>query len=90
MQIPETGEAWRSAVDSSGRIHLPAAARKRHGLVSGAQVVLVENDEGTLQLMSLDAFSKNVQNYFQSLESAEANWSEELLKERRNEEAARE
>lgn len=89
MQIAETGGAWQTTIDSSGRIHIPAEARQKHGLGNGTPVVLMDDEHGSMRLLSLDEFTRGIQSYFQSLEPADAIWSEELIEERK-EEAARE
>ena len=89
MQITESGGAWQTTIDSSGKIHIPAEARRKHNLSSGTPVVLMEDEQGSMRLLSLDEFTRNIQSYFLALEPADAIWSEELIKERK-EEAARE
>lgn len=87
MQIAENGNAWQTTLDKSGRLHLPAELRKKHGLENGTSIVLVDDAQGAVRLLTLDEFTRRVQEYFRSLDSTEACWSEELIQER-HEEAA--
>lgn len=79
---------YRSKVDSSGRILLPAELRSQHGLDCGDSVILV--DEGTgVELRSTAEAIRDAQELFKRAAAPERVLSDELLQERR-EDAVRE
>lgn len=79
---------WHGTVDTSGRVQLPAELRHAKGIVPGIEVVWVEGEKG-LELRTFDSVLSEIQDYFLSLGPADVSWSDELVRERR-EEAARE
>lgn len=79
---------YRSKVDSSGRIVLPADVRERQQIHVGDQVVLIEGETG-LQVKSLQQAISDAQAVFAQLAPPDVMLSDDLIRERR-EEAKRE
>ena len=79
---------YRSRVDASGRIVLPADVRLRQQIHTGDQVVLIE-EHGSLQVKTLPQAISDAQECFARLAPPAVLLSEELIRERR-EEAKRE
>jgi len=79
---------YRSKVDSSGRIVLPADVRLRQQIHTGDLVVLIEGPDG-LQVKTLQQAIIDAQAVFAQLAPPDVLLSEELISERR-EEAKRE
>ena len=75
---------YRSKVDSSGRIVLPAEVRQRQQIHAGDQVVLIEGRDG-LQVKSLQQAILDAQSLFAQLAPQDVLLSEELIRERREE-----
>ena len=86
MQINEINQTWHGQIDSSGRILVPSPARQVMGWDSGTEVVL-ESDGHSLRVLTLDEFTKEVQQNFGPWKPGEPLLSEELLAERRREAA---
>jgi bifunctional DNA-binding transcriptional regulator/antitoxin component of YhaV-PrlF toxin-antitoxin module len=85
---PPELRTWHGTVDTSGRVQLPAELRHAKGIVPGIEVVWVEGEKG-VELRTFDSVLAEMQDYFLSLGSADVSWSDEIIRERR-EEAARE
>ena len=80
----EEPKVYRSKIDSSGRILLPAELRSQHGLDVGDSVILV--DEGTgVELKSTAEAIQDAQTLFKSAAPRERVLSDELRRERRKE-----
>jgi len=75
---------YRTKVDSSGRIVLPAEGRQRNHIAEGDTVVVVEDDHG-FHVKSLDQALAEAQAYFATLAPPDVILSEELLADRRAE-----
>ena len=75
---------YRSKVDSSGRIVLPAEVRQRQQIQTGDQVVLIEGRDG-LQVKSLQQAILDAQSLFAQLAPQDVQLSDELIRERREE-----
>jgi AbrB family looped-hinge helix DNA binding protein len=75
---------YRSKVDSSGRIVLPADVRLRQQIRTGDQVVLIEGHDG-LQVKTLQQAIVEAQAVFAQLAPPDVLLSEELIRERRAE-----
>jgi bifunctional DNA-binding transcriptional regulator/antitoxin component of YhaV-PrlF toxin-antitoxin module len=71
-----------------GRILLPVAARQRHGIKQGEELILVEDEQG-LRLKTVDRAIEEAQALFARYVPAGVSLVEELQRERR-EEAERE
>ena len=84
----EEPKVYRSKVDASGRIVLAADLRSALDLHEGDAVLLVQDGE-TVRIETPEQALKAAQDYFCKLAPPERIFSEELLKERRDE-AARE
>lgn len=74
---------YRTKVDASGRIVLPAEARARNQIAEGDTVLVVEDEHG-LHVKSFDQALVEAQGFFQSLAPADVMLSEELLADRRS------
>jgi AbrB family looped-hinge helix DNA binding protein len=88
---PVSGEehrVYRSRVDQSGRIVLPAEVREELGLEPGSSVLLVRDKEG-VRLDTPDHALAELQAYFRSFVPDGVSLVDELIEERRAE-AARE
>ncbi|WP_081838496.1 AbrB/MazE/SpoVT family DNA-binding domain-containing protein [Thermogemmatispora carboxidivorans] len=90
MQISERQHprVYRSKVDMSGRIVLPAEVRSRQHIHTGDQVILIEQPDG-LQVKTQEQALREAQDFFATLAPLDMPLSEELIRERR-EEASRE
>lgn len=84
----EEPKVYRSKVDASGRVVLAADLRSALDLREGDTVLLVQDGE-TVRIETPEQALKAAQDYFCKLAPPERIFSEELLKERRDE-AARE
>jgi AbrB family transcriptional regulator (stage V sporulation protein T) len=84
--LPE--QCWHTSLDKSGRVHLPAELRKELGVTAGVDLVWMK-DSGGLKLRPFEEVIHEYQEYFLSLGPASESWSDELIRERR-EEARRE
>ena len=86
--IGDNPHIYRSKVDASGRIVLPAEVRSRQKICAGDEVMLVERAEG-LEVKTLQQAIREAQSAFARLAPPDVVLSETLIQERR-EEAARE
>ena len=84
----EEPKVYRSKVDASGRVVLAADQRSAHDQHEGDTVLLVQDGE-TVRIETPEQALKAAQDYFCKLAPPERIFSDELLKERRDE-AARE
>jgi AbrB family looped-hinge helix DNA binding protein len=75
---------YRTRVDSSGRIVIPADARQRNHISEGDTIVVVEDVHG-LHVKSLDQAIADAQAYFATLAPRNRVLSDELLADRRSE-----
>ncbi len=82
-------ERFTVAVDGSGRILIPAKVRKQLNLRKGSQLVGRMDNKQRLVLNSRAEALRQAQEFFSKLRPAGTLWSEELIRERR-EEARRE
>lgn len=85
-EIRDNTRVYRSKVDASGRIVLPADVRSRQHIHTGDQVVIIESHDG-LQVKTQAQAIREAQNLFATLAPQDVLLSEELIRERR--EAAR-
>ena len=76
-------------VDESGRLVLPAESRVRQAARAGETLVGVEEPDGSFKVQTHAEVIREIQNYFAQFVKPGESWSEELMRERR-EEAARE
>ena len=76
-------------IDESGRLVLPAESRVRQAARAGETLVGVEEPDGSFKVQTHSDVIREIQNYFAQFVRPGESWSEELLRERR-EEAARE
>lgn len=76
-------------LDSSGRVVLPATTALRKSLKEGETLVAVEKPDGSLSIKTHAQVIRDVQDMFAQYIKPGESWSEELIRERR-EEAARE
>jgi AbrB family looped-hinge helix DNA binding protein len=74
---------FKSCLDPSGRILIPAALRRKLGLTPGSEMVLEEED-GILRVQTRENAIRRVQKYFAQFNDGRS-WSKELLQERRAE-----
>jgi bifunctional DNA-binding transcriptional regulator/antitoxin component of YhaV-PrlF toxin-antitoxin module len=81
-------ETFTVAVDGSGRILLPAKIRKQLKLQKGSTLI-ARLDKQQLVLNTREQALRQAQEFFSKLRPAGTLWSEELIRERR-EEARRE
>lgn len=77
---------YRSKIDASGRVLLPAELRARHGLECGDAVILV-HDAGGIEVKSTDEAVRAAQELFKQAVPAVRILSAELLEDRRHEAA---
>jgi AbrB family looped-hinge helix DNA binding protein len=77
-------EAWPIVIDSSGRVSVPAEARRTFGWDVGTRLV-IERIDGIIRVISLDEFVERVQNHFTSKMGTDRSLVDELIHERRME-----
>jgi AbrB family looped-hinge helix DNA binding protein len=81
-EIRDQTKVYRSRVDSSGRIVLPADVRQHHRIHTGDQVVIIEGSDG-LQVKTQEQALREARELFAKLAPADVLLSEELIRERR-------
>ena len=81
-EIRDNSRVYRSKVDSSGRIVLPADVRLRQHIHTGDQVVIIEGHDG-LQVKTHDQAIREARDLFATLAPPDVLLSEELIRERR-------
>jgi AbrB family looped-hinge helix DNA binding protein len=86
MQLGELPQTWPATVDTSGRVLIPAPSRHELGWEPGTHVVVVRDGDG-IRILSLDEYTREVQEFFRGAESEDVIWSEELIRQRRAEAA---
>jgi AbrB family looped-hinge helix DNA binding protein len=69
------------AVDSAGRIELPATLRERFRIKTGDKLSIAGSDDGMI-VRTIDQSIKAAQEYFKSLAPRGVSLSEELIEER--------
>lgn len=79
---------YRSRIDKSGRIVLPAEVRESLGVSEGDSVLVVQEGE-TVEILTMREAIRQAQEFFCRLVPADVSLADELIRERR-EEAARE
>lgn len=84
MQSSGESQSWPAQIDSSGRVQIPAESRHALGWKRGTDVV-IESDGDSLRILTLDQFTKEVQELFGRPEPGEPLQSDELIHERRQE-----
>lgn len=86
MYTPTGNEqrVYRSRVDKSGRIVLPADVRERQHIQTGDQVVIIEGGNG-LQMKTQEQALREAQDFFATLAPPDVLLSEELIRDRREE-----
>jgi len=75
---------YRTKLDASGRIVIPAEARQRNKIAEGDTVVVVEDEHG-LHLKSLDQVLAEAQDYYATLAPPDVMLSDEIIADRRSE-----
>jgi AbrB family looped-hinge helix DNA binding protein len=70
-------------VEKSGRILIPAAIRRKLGLVDGESQLLLDIDETPVQVTTRDQAIKRMQKTLAKYRKPGEVWSEELIQERR-------
>jgi len=86
MEISEVCPSWPIKMDASGRIMVPAEARKLYGWDKDTHLVMDQTDDGSLRILTFDQFIKNVQHHFRE-KFADRSMVDELIAERRQEAA---
>jgi AbrB family looped-hinge helix DNA binding protein len=76
---------YKTRVDGTGRVLIPAEIRKRLGMKPGATVTITEGPSGRVVLEPALALLREAQEYFRSIAPASVLWSDELIAERRKE-----
>ena len=89
MSHQEQSSHYEVLVGEKGRIVLPAAIRERLAVKPGDRLMLVSEPSGEVRLISRLRRVQQLRGMFAGAEPAETVWSEELMRERR-EEARRE
>ncbi len=84
MQEGEDQQFWQASLDGSGRVLLPAELRHAMNVETGALLMWVKDESG-LRLRSFEESLQAVQDYYQQLAPEHVLWSEELIKQRRQE-----
>ena len=84
MENGQSGKTWHATVDKSGRVLLPAELRQLMRATPGTQLVWMRSGDG-VKLQPFDDVLTSVQQYFQGLSPADESWSDEMLRERRDE-----
>lgn len=79
---------YRSRIDKSGRIVLPAEVRESLGVGEGDSVLMIQ-EGGSVEILTMREAIRQAQEYFCGLVPADVSLADELIRERR-EEAARE
>lgn len=83
-EIRSNDRIYRSKVDSSGRIVLPADLRLRQHIKTGDQVVIIEGNDG-LQVKTQEQAIREARDCFAQLAPPDVLLSEELIRDRREE-----
>ncbi len=86
--IGQEHRVYRSRIDKSGRIVLPAEVREHLGVGEGDSVLVVQEGE-SVEILTMREAIRQAQDYFCGLVPADVSLADELIRERR-EEAARE
>jgi AbrB family looped-hinge helix DNA binding protein len=81
-------KVFRTKVDASGRIVIPAESRLRKQVKEG-DVLVVEEDDNSVRIKTLDDAIREAQEYFRKVIPSDVDLVDELIAERRAE-AARE
>ena len=76
---------YKTRVDGTGRVLIPAEIRKRLGMKPGATVTITEGPSGRIVLEPALTLLREAQEYFRSIAPASVLWSDELIAERRKE-----
>jgi bifunctional DNA-binding transcriptional regulator/antitoxin component of YhaV-PrlF toxin-antitoxin module len=84
MQNGGDSQTWRGQIDSSGRLLIPSESRHALGWDAGTNVV-IESDGDSLRILTLEQFTKEVQDLFGSSAPGEPLWSEGLIANRQRE-----
>ena len=75
---------YRSRVDKSGRVAIPAELRSEFGLAAGSAILVIKDNEG-VHLESPAHALRSLQQYFKQLVPAGVSLVDELIAERRQE-----
>ena len=78
-------ETFTVEVDASGRILIPAKLRKQLNLRKGSELIASVDNKKRLVLNSRAEALRRAQEFFSKLRPAGTLWSEELIRERREE-----
>lgn len=84
MEHRTDAKSWATQIDASGRLLIPAETRQALGLDRGTDVV-IETDGDSLRILTLEQFTREVQDLFSPTEPGEPLLSEQLISERRRE-----
>jgi AbrB family looped-hinge helix DNA binding protein len=79
-------KVYRSRIDKSGRIVLPAEVRSTLGVAEGDSVLVVQ-DGKSVEILTPQEALRQAQEYFMKLAPPEVCMSDELIRERREEAA---
>jgi bifunctional DNA-binding transcriptional regulator/antitoxin component of YhaV-PrlF toxin-antitoxin module len=79
-------EVYRARLNEEGRLVIPAAYRKQHGLENGQEVLLRATQEGLL-ITTFDKALQRFQDDVAALAGSNANLVDELIADRRKEAA---
>lgn len=83
-EIRDKTNVYRSKVDASGRIVLPADLRLRQHINTGDQVVIIESSDG-VQVKTQKQAIREARNIFAKLAPSDVLLSEALIRDRREE-----
>ncbi len=85
MKDDNSPGSWPTKIDSSGRIMIPADARSGRGWDKGTELVLEEDVDGTIRVVTLEQFLERIQDYFSEKFGPERSLVAELRAERKQE-----
>lgn len=85
MKDDNSPGSWPTKIDSSGRIMIPADARIGRGWGTGTELVLEEDVDGTIRVVTLEQFLERIQDYFSEKFGLERSLVAELRAERKQE-----
>jgi len=84
MKAPEPQRIFRSRIDSSGRVLIPAALRSGLYIAEGDAILFVQQKDG-VELRTGRQAARTAQEFFCGLASPDTSMSKDLLDDRREE-----